>query len=96
MNVWKPIALCAIAGLAASIGIQAAKANPNPTPHPWVQGCGAGQPNMMNAVNSLQTGLGYLQKADADKGGHRANAITAANTAIAETNAGCEYHREHP
>jgi len=45
------------------------------------------QPNMQAARGSLITARNELQRATADKGGHRANAIGLVNSAIAEVNA---------
>ena len=89
MNVWKPIALCLAAGLVASIGIQVASANSNADPHPTLTGPCFDQPNMANALSSLNTAKGYLDKAEHNKGGWRVNALNATNTAIGETNKGC-------
>jgi hypothetical protein len=89
MNVWKPLALCLAAGLVASVGIQVASANSSADPHPNLTGPCFDQPNMANALGSLNAALGSLNKAEHNKGGWRVNAITATNTAIAETNKGC-------
>jgi hypothetical protein len=49
------------------------------------------QENMVNARNSLQNAINWLYKANADKGGHRQNAINLARQAIYEVNAGIHY-----
>ncbi len=46
------------------------------------------QPHMWNALHALQTADAQLQVALPDKGGHRDNAISLINQAIAEVQAG--------
>jgi hypothetical protein len=53
------------------------------------------QPNMQAARADLGTAKRELQRATANKGGHRAKAIGLINSAIAEVNAGIEYDRRH-
>ena len=53
------------------------------------------QPNMQAARANLITARNELQRALADKGGHRANAIGLVNNAIAEVNAGIAFDRRH-
>ncbi len=53
------------------------------------------QPNMQAARGNLITARNELQRATADKGGHRANAIGLVNSAIAEVNLGIQYDRRH-
>jgi hypothetical protein len=53
------------------------------------------QPHMQAARSSLLTAKAQLQKASANKGGHRANAIGLINSAIAEVNAGIAFDRRH-
>jgi hypothetical protein len=53
------------------------------------------QPNMQAARGNLITARNELQRATADKGGHRANAIGLVNSAIAEVNAGIAFDRRH-
>ena len=43
---------------------------------------------MHNALNALYTAKNQLNMAQADKGGHRVNAINLVNQAIGETRAG--------
>jgi hypothetical protein len=57
--------------------------------------CFADQPYMHEALKNLTRAKDALQNADADKGGHRANAIRAVNAAINEVEAGIEYDRAH-
>ena len=53
------------------------------------------QPNMQAARGNLINARNELQRATADKGGHRANAIGLVNSAIAEVNAGIGFDRRH-
>ena len=85
MNVWKPIALCAIAGLALSVGTQMASA----------AGVCHDQPNMAGAVSSLKSARAYLDKAEHNKGGWRVAAIEATNKAIVEADRGCAFADTH-
>jgi len=48
----------------------------------------AAQPHMQAALGLLQNAKGELQAAEANKAGHRANAIRLVNDAIAEVQAG--------
>ncbi len=50
----------------------------------------AAQAHMDSALSSLQTALSELNQAEADKGGHRANAIKLVKQAIDEVNAGIQ------
>ena len=53
------------------------------------------QPFMQAARADLQTAKRELQRATANKGGHRANAISLVNRAIAQVNVGINYDRRH-
>lgn len=53
------------------------------------------QPNMQEAKNHLQDALNNLQRASADKGGHRAKAIDLTREAIAEVNKGIAFDRSN-
>ena len=53
------------------------------------------QPNMQAARGNLIAARNKLQRATADKGGHRANAIGLVNSAINEVNAGIAFDRRH-
>lgn len=53
----------------------------------------AAQPNMQEALGSLQAARASLVKAQANKGGHRERAIGFVDSAIAETKAGIAYAR---
>jgi hypothetical protein len=79
MNVWKPIAIVATAGLVASVGMQA------------YAGVCHDQPNMAAAAASLKAARASLEKAEHNKGGWRVAAIEATDKAIAETDRGCAF-----
>jgi hypothetical protein len=49
------------------------------------------QPHMYNARGYLRSALSELQTAEADKGGHRNNAINLVKQALGEVNAGIAY-----
>src|SRR5437588_580994 len=51
------------------------------------------QPHMQAALDALNSARDILDKANADKGGHRANAIALVRDAIAEVKAGIEAGR---
>ena len=53
------------------------------------------QPFMQAARADLQTAKRELQRATANKGGHRAKAIALTNQAIAQVNQGIDYDRRH-
>ena len=53
------------------------------------------QPFMQAARADLQTAKRELQRATANKGGHRAKAISLTNQAIAQLNIGINYDRRH-
>ena len=53
----------------------------------------ASQPHMTNALASLQNAHAELQRAEANKGGHRERAIELVNRAIEETRAGIAFAR---
>jgi hypothetical protein len=55
----------------------------------------ADQPHMHAALQALGDAKVQLQKADRDKGGHRARAEQLVNQALAEVRAGIEYDRTH-
>jgi hypothetical protein len=54
------------------------------------------QPVMNAAVQYLQRAVKYLQSGANDKGGHRLKAVTAAQQAIREVQAGIQYADAHP
>jgi hypothetical protein len=53
------------------------------------------QPHMRAALESLERSKVSLEKADADKGGHRAKAIEATKLAIEETKKGIEFDNKN-
>jgi hypothetical protein len=53
----------------------------------------AAQPHMQSALSALYTARTQLTSAEADKGGHRDNAIGLVNQAIAQVKAGMAYAR---
>ena len=53
------------------------------------------QPNMMTAKSYLNSALGNLNRASADKGGYREQAESLVRGAINEVDAGIEYDRTH-
>lgn len=88
MNPWKPLALVSTAAFVATVGYRVAFATP---PAPTPMGICHDQPNMVAALASLEAAKGSLDKAEHDKGGWRAAAIKATETAIAETQRGCAF-----
>jgi uncharacterized membrane-anchored protein YhcB (DUF1043 family) len=54
-----------------------------------------GQPHMRDALSLLQDARAELDRAEADKGGHRVAAIGKVDEAIAEVRAGMEFSRTH-
>ena len=85
MNLWKPIALCSIAGLALAVAPQLSSA----------AGVCHDQPNMANALATLRSARASLDKAEHNKGGWRVAAIEATNKAIAENERGCAFADTH-
>lgn len=51
----------------------------------------ADQPNMRNALASLEDARRYLQNAATNKGGHRAKALELTSAAIGEVRAGIRF-----
>ena len=84
-NFWKPLAICSVAALVASVGTQVARAG----------GECHGQPNMAAAKEHFRQARDALGRAEHNKGGWRNRAIEAADKAIRETNAGCEFADTH-
>ena len=66
-------------------GIQYAKSHNN---HAVTSGAAADQPHMQAALDALNNAKSELNQANADKGGHRANAISLVNQAIDEVTRG--------
>ena len=53
------------------------------------------QPNMQIAKDHLEKALANLERATADKGGYRVNAMQLVRDAIAEVQRGIEYDRNN-
>lgn len=53
------------------------------------------QPNMQAALNSLRSAANSLEKADRDKGGHRAKALQLTRQAIDQVQAGIKFDNKH-
>ena len=53
------------------------------------------QPHMIAGREQLNAALASLEKADADKGGHRAKAIAFIRQALAQINEGIAYDNAH-
>jgi hypothetical protein len=84
MNIWKLTTL-AFAGLfAATIAFQAV-----PSADADVQ------PKMKTALAHLKKAQLQLEKASADKGGHRAKALDLVKQAIDETQQGIDFDNKH-
>ena len=84
VNIWKVstvVLAVALATVVSSSGVRSAQAE--------------NQPHMQAAMASLKAAKDQLQKATADKGGHRVKAIAATNTAIQEVEAGIAYDNTH-
>jgi hypothetical protein len=92
MNVWKTLALASTSALILVVGYQTASAGPAPAPAPASI---EAQPNMEAALASLQSARASLEKAEHDKGGWRAAALKATETAIGETKRGIEFAGKH-
>jgi hypothetical protein len=92
MNVWKPLAITAISALTLVVGFQAALASGSAPPQ---AGLCHDQAHMAAALSGLRAARASLDGAEHNKGGWRGNAITAANTAIAETERGCAFADTH-
>jgi hypothetical protein len=87
MNIPKAVALCAITGTVAVVGLHAAHAQGAAT-------CN-NQINMANALTSLKSGRAALDRAEHDKGGWRVKAIEATDSALKETERGCAFADTH-
>jgi hypothetical protein len=55
----------------------------------------ADQPHMQAALEHLRAARAELDKAEADKGGHRAKAISLVNDAISQVEKGIGFDRRH-
>ena len=81
MNLWKWTAL-ALAGLLAVVVGSGQLVRP--------AAAGEQQPHMRSALVNLKAAKGQLEKASADKGGHRVKAIELTQQAIDEVQKGIE------
>jgi hypothetical protein len=95
MNVWKPLALTAVAALGLVVSLQAAYAGGSGSASAPQAGLCHDQPNMTAALSGLRAARASLDRAEHNKGGWRSNAITATNTAIAEAERGCAFADTH-
>jgi hypothetical protein len=85
VNIWKASTLVLTVALTTVLGAQlAGVANAEPQPH------------MRAALELLQQADKQLEKATADKGGHRVNARGHLAKAIEEVKAGIEFDNKHP
>jgi hypothetical protein len=87
MTFWKPLALGSTSAFVMMVGYQAAFANAASPSGTSV----AGQPNMEAALGHLQAAKASLQAAEHNKGGWRAAALSATETAISETRRGMAF-----
>lgn len=55
----------------------------------------ADQPHMRSALDHLRAAKQQLQQADADKGGHRAEAMRLVDQAVEQVELGIKYDRTH-
>ncbi len=94
MNVWKSVALLSSSLFALSVGYQVASAAPA-KPAVAVASIAASQPNMEAALAKLKEARAYLDKAEHNKGGWRAAAVQATDTAIRETQRGIAFADTH-
>lgn len=79
-NPWKLTSFALAAILAGSL-VRSAVAEP--------------QPNMKDALSSLQAAAASLEKADHDKGGHRAKALELTKAAIVQVETGIKFDNKH-
>jgi hypothetical protein len=85
LNLWKTSTLVLAGALALVVGRDA-----------MIASAEAGhQPHMRQALDALEKAKHALEKATADKGGHRVKAIELTESAIAEVKLGIEYDKEH-
>lgn len=82
-TIWKTSTLVLAGALAYVLGTGGNDASAEPQPH------------MKEALETLRTARAQLDKATADKGGHRAKAIVLTDQAIDEVKAGVEFDDAH-
>ncbi|HEY8038461.1 MAG TPA: hypothetical protein VIF15_01655 [Polyangiaceae bacterium] len=91
MNLWKPIAIVSVAGLALSVATHFESPASADTPAVCKN-----QPHMAAAVASLRAAKGSLEQAEHNKGGWRAAAAGQVQSLIDDTIKGCAYADAHP
>jgi hypothetical protein len=79
----------------AALTLFAGCASETPTPPPTAVRPPTGQPKMREALAQLQIAREDLQKAEANKGGHREKALQLVNEAINQVQAGASYAAGH-
>ena len=84
MNVWKLSTIAFATLFAASLATRETRSVD-----------AAPQPQMKSALGQLKKAKASLQRATADKGGHRVKAIELVTSAIAEVEAGIAFDNKH-
>ncbi|MBV9948671.1 MAG: hypothetical protein JOZ69_17620 [Myxococcales bacterium] len=87
MDEWKTVAVISTSALLVLLACGGGEA--------VVRSAGAGQPNMEAARDHLQSARTFLERAEANKAGHRERAIGLVDQAIAQGNEGIEFARTH-
>jgi hypothetical protein len=82
-NPWKLTSLVLAMLLVLVVGIQTRSAVAD------------NQPNMQSALGALESAYGSLERATADKGGHRVKAMSLTRQAIDETKKGIKFDNRH-
>lgn len=96
MNVWKPLAIVAISAFAISTGYSLSSGRSVISENvAEAEGPCHDQPHMAEAKEHFRQARAALDHAEHNKGGWRDRAIEAADKAIRETNAGCEFADHH-
>jgi len=91
--IFQILALTLVLGAISLTAATAKTAASNPTP--TAAAAVEDQPHMQAALESLKQAREHLQKAEADKGGHRAAAIKATDEAIKHTEMGVKFADNH-
>ncbi|HEY8077153.1 MAG TPA: hypothetical protein VIF62_23665 [Labilithrix sp.] len=89
MNVYKPIAIVSTSALVVLL----ACGGGNEAVHP--AHAGAEQPHMVAARDHLREARASLDRAEANKGGHREKAIELVDGAIRQVDDGIEWAKTH-
>lgn len=87
MTIWKPVAIVSSSVLVALLACGGGEVAVRPA--------AADQPNMQGARDHLVQARSFLERAEANKGGHRERAIALVDQAIAQVNEGIEFARSH-